>query len=174
VVSVGALAGLTSVILVGFFGQSRVFFAMARDGLLPPFFTKLHKTFKTPINGIMLVGVVAAVLAAFLPITDIAELVNIGTLAAFIMVSASVLVLRRTRPDIKRPFKTPYLPWVPILAIISALGLVIELPSVTLLRFVVWLAIGLIIYYFYGRRHSHLTGEHGTGEEEVIKNIPDE
>jgi APA family basic amino acid/polyamine antiporter len=174
VVSVGALAGLTSVILVGFFGQSRVFFAMARDGLLPPFFTKLHKTYKTPINGIMLVGVVAAVLAAFLPITDIAELVNIGTLAAFIMVSASVLVLRRTRPDIKRPFKTPFLPWVPILAIISALGLVIELPSVTLLRFVVWLAIGLAIYYFYGRRHSHLTGEHGTGEEEVIKTIPQE
>ncbi len=174
VVSVGALAGLTSVILVGFFGQSRVFYAMARDGLLPPFFTKLHKTFKTPINGIMLVGVVAAVLAAFLPITDIAELVNIGTLAAFIMVSASVLVLRRTRPDIKRPFKTPYLPWIPILAIISALGLVIELPSITLLRFVAWLAIGLTIYYFYGRRHSHLTGEHGTGEEEVIKNLPDE
>ena len=174
VVSVGALAGLTSVILVGFFGQSRVFFAMARDGLLPPFFTKLHKTYKTPINGIMLVGVVAAVLAAFLPITDIAELVNIGTLAAFIIVSASVLVLRKTRPDIKRPFKTPFLPWVPILAIISALGLVIELPSVTLLRFVVWLAIGLAIYYFYGRRHSHLTGEHGTGEEEVIKTIPQE
>jgi APA family basic amino acid/polyamine antiporter len=174
VVSVGALAGLTSVILVGFFGQSRVFYAMARDGLLPPFFTKLHETFQTPINGIMLVGVVAAVLAAFLPITDIAELVNIGTLAAFIIVSASVLVLRKTRPDINRPFKTPYLPWVPILAIISALGLVYELPTVTQLRFVVWLAIGLFIYFFYGRKHSHLTGEHGTGEEEVIKNIPEE
>ena len=122
----------------------------------------------------MLVGVVAAVLAAFLPITDIAELVNIGTLAAFIIVSASVLVLRKTRPDINRPFKTPYLPWVPILAIISALGLVFELPTVTQLRFVVWLAIGLFIYFFYGRKHSHLTGEHGTGEEEVIKNIPEE
>ncbi len=167
VISVGALAGLTSVILVGFFGQSRVFYAMARDGLLPPFFTKLHESFKTPINGIILVGVVAAGLAAFLPITEIAELVNIGTLAAFVIVAASVLVLRRTRPDLERPFRTPLVPWVPILAIVSALGLVLELPTVTQLRFLVWLAIGLIIYYFYSRKHSHLTGKHGTGEEEL-------
>jgi APA family basic amino acid/polyamine antiporter len=150
---------------VGFFGQSRVFYAMARDGLLPPFFAKLHKVFKTPINGIIVVGVVASCLAAFLPITAIAELVNIGTLAAFIIVSASVLILRRTRPDIERPFRTPFLPWVPILGIISSLGLVIELPTVTQLRFLVWLAIGLIIYYYYGRKNSILTGKHGTGEE---------
>ena len=165
VISVGALAGLTSVILVGFFGQSRVFYAMARDGLLPSFFAKLHKIFRTPINGIILVGVVAAGLAAFLPITEIAELVNIGTLAAFIIVSASVLILRRTRPDIKRPFRTPFLPWVPILGILSSLGLVIELPTVTQLRFLVWLVIGLFIYYFYGRKNSVLTGKHDTGEE---------
>jgi len=165
VISVGALAGLTSVILVGFFGQSRVFYAMARDGLLPSFFAKLHKVFKTPINGIIVVGVAAACLAAFLPITAIAELVNIGTLAAFIIVSASVLILRRTRPDIERPFRTPFLPWVPILGIISSLGLVIELPTVTQLRFLVWLVIGLFIYYYYGRKNSILTGKHGTGEE---------
>ncbi len=167
VISVGALAGLTSVILVGFFGQSRVFYAMARDGLLPYFFAKLHKIFKTPINGIVLVGVVGAGLAAFLPITAIAELVNIGTLAAFIIVSASVLILRRTRPDIERPFRTPFLSWVPILGIISSLGLVIELPMITQLRFLVWLAVGLCIYYFYGRKHSLLTGKHGTGEERI-------
>lgn len=165
VISVGALAGLTSVILVGFFGQSRVFYAMARDGLLPPFFAKLHKMFKTPINGIIIVGVAASCLAAFLPITDIAQLVNIGTLAAFIIVSASVLILRRTRPDIERPFRTPLLPWIPILGILSSLGLVIELPTVTQLRFLIWLVVGLIIYYFYSRKHSLLTGKHGTGEE---------
>jgi basic amino acid/polyamine antiporter, APA family len=165
VISVGALAGLTSVILVGFFGQSRVFYAMARDGLLPSFFAKLHKIFKTPINGIIIVGIAAACLAAFLPITDIAELVNIGTLAAFIIVSASVLILRRTRPDLERPFRTPFLPWVPIFGILSSLGLIIELPTVTQLRFLVWLALGLLIYYFYGRKNSLLTGKHGTGEE---------
>lgn len=169
IISVGALAGLTSVILVGFFGQSRVFYAMARDGLLPPFFAKLHQAFKTPVNGIILVGVAAAILAAFLPITAIAELVNIGTLAAFIIVSASVLVLRRTRPDIERPFRTPLVPWVPILGIISSLGLVFELPTITQLRFLVWLAIGLLIYYFYGRRNSLLTGKDVTGEETVGK-----
>ena len=166
VISVGALAGLTSVILVGFFGQSRVFYAMARDGLLPSFFAKLHKIFKTPVNGIILVGVVASVLAAFLPITDIAELVNIGTLAAFIIVSLSVLVLRRTRPDIDRPFRTPFLPWVPILGILSSLGLVIELPTVTQLRFLLWLAVGLFVYYFYGRKHSILIGDYERKNQE--------
>ncbi len=167
IVSIGALAGLTSVILVGYFGQTRVFFAMSRDGLLPHFFSRLHRNFKTPVNSIVLVGVVAATLAALLPITEIAELVNIGTLAAFIIVSASVIVLRRSRPDLERPFRTPLVPWVPIAAIISCLLLVIELPTVTQLRFLVWLSIGLVIYYFYGRKHSLLTGEHGTGEEEL-------
>lgn len=159
VISVGALAGITSVLLVGYFGQTRVFFAMSRDGLLPPFFSKLHKNFKTPINSIIIVGVVATVIAAFFPITDIAELVNIGTLAAFIIVSASVIVLRRQRPDLERPFKTPLVPLVPILSIIFCLFLVAELPTITHLRFVVWLAIGLVIYYFYGRKKSHLNVE---------------
>jgi basic amino acid/polyamine antiporter, APA family len=159
VISVGALAGITSVLLVGYFGQTRVFFAMARDGLLPSFFSKLHKNFKTPVNNIILVGVVAAVVAAFVPITEIAELVNIGTLAAFIVVSASVIVLRRQRPELERPFKTPLVPLVPILAIFFCLFLVVELPTITHLRFVIWLAIGLCIYYFYGRKKSHLTRE---------------
>lgn len=159
VISVGALAGITSVLLVGFFGQTRVFFAMSRDGLLPPLFSKLHKNFKTPVYGILLVGAVASVLAAFVPITEIAELVNIGTLAAFIIVSASVIILRRERPDLKRPFKTPFVPVVPILAILFCLFLVAELPTLTHLRFVVWLAIGLVIYYFYGRKKSLLNRE---------------
>lgn len=158
IISIGALCGITSVLLVGFFGQTRVFFAMSRDGLLPQLFSKIHKDFKTPTNSIILVGVVAAVIAAFVPITQIAELVNIGTLAAFIIVAAAVIILRRQRPELERPFKTPLVPLVPVLAIISCLFLVAELPTITHLRFVIWLAIGLVVYYFYGRKKSLLTG----------------
>lgn len=159
VISIGALAGITSVLLVGFFGQTRIFFAMSRDGLLPSLFSKLHKNFKTPVNGILLVGIIAAIISAFVPITEIAELVNIGTLAAFIIVSASVIILRRQRPDLERPFKTPYVPLVPIMSIIFCLFLIAELPTVTHFRFIIWLAIGLGIYYFYGRKKSILTAD---------------
>jgi basic amino acid/polyamine antiporter, APA family len=159
VISIGALCGITSVLLVSFFGQSRVFYAMSRDGLLPTFFSKIHKKFRTPVNGIIIVGIVASVIAAFLPITALAELVNIGTLAAFIIVSASIIILRRVEPDLNRPFKTPFVPLVPILAIIFCSFLVVELPTITHIRFVIWLAIGLIIYYLYGRKNSVLTGQ---------------
>lgn len=159
IVSVGALCGITSVLLVNMFGQTRIFFAMSRDGLLPKTFSKVHKNFKTPINGIILVGAVAAVLAAFLPLTDIVELVNIGTLAAFTLVSAAVIVLRRQRPDIERPFKCPLVPLVPAAAVVFCLFLITQLPTVTHLRFVVWLLIGLAVYYFYGRRRSNLRVE---------------
>jgi APA family basic amino acid/polyamine antiporter len=158
VISIGALCGITSVLLVSFFGQSRVFFAMSRDGLLPEFFSRIHKDFRTPINGIVIVGIVASIIAAFLPITELAQLVNIGTLAAFIIVSASIIILRKQKPDLKRPFKTPLVPLVPILAILFCLFLVSELPTITHIRFVVWLVIGLGIYYFYGRKNSLLTG----------------
>jgi basic amino acid/polyamine antiporter, APA family len=158
VISIGALCGITSVLLVSFFGQSRVFFAMSRDGLLPEFFSRIHKDFRTPINGIVIVGIVASIIAAFLPITELAQLVNIGTLAAFIIVSASIIILRKQKPDLKRPFKTPLVPLIPILAIIFCLFLVSELPTITHIRFVVWLVIGLGIYYFYGRKNSLLTG----------------
>ena len=131
---------------------------MSRDGLLPEFFSRIHKDFRTPTNGILIVGIVASFIAAFLPITALAELVNIGTLAAFIIVSASIIILRRTRPELKRPFKTPLVPLVPILAIIFCFFLVTELPTITHIRFVIWLAIGLLIYYFYGRKNSLLTG----------------
>ena len=158
VISIGALCGITSVLLVSFFGQSRVFFAMSRDGLLPEFFSRIHKDFRTPVNGIVIVGIVASIIAAFLPITELAQLVNIGTLAAFIIVSASIIILRKEKPDLKRPFKTPLVPLVPILAILFCLFLVTELPTITHIRFVVWLIIGLGIYYFYGRKNSLLTG----------------
>ncbi|MFY9637669.1 MAG: amino acid permease [Methanobacterium sp.] len=159
VISIGALCGITSVLLVSFFGQSRVFFAMSRDGLLPEFFSQIHKDFRTPVNGIVIVGIVASIIAAFLPITELAQLVNIGTLAAFIIVSASIIILRKQKPDLKRPFKTPLVPLVPILAILFCLFLVSELPTITHIRFVVWLIIGLGIYYFYGRKNSLLTGK---------------
>ena len=110
VISIGALCGITSVLLVSFFGQSRVFFAMSRDGLLPEFFSRLHKDFRTPTNGIIVVGIVGSFIAAFLPITELAQLVNIGTLAAFIIVSAAIIILRIQKPDIERPFKTPLVP----------------------------------------------------------------
>jgi basic amino acid/polyamine antiporter, APA family len=158
VISIGALCGITSVLLVSFFGQSRVFFAMSRDGLLPEFFSRIHKDFRTPTNGIIIVGIVASVIAGFLPITALAELVNIGTLAAFIIVSASIIILRRQEPDLKRSFKTPLVPLVPVLAIIFCSFLVVELPTITHIRFIIWLAIGLLIYYFYGRKNSVLTG----------------
>jgi APA family basic amino acid/polyamine antiporter len=162
IISIGALCGITSVLLVSFFGQSRVFFAMSRDGLLPTFFSKIHKDFRTPVNGIILIGIVASILAAFLPITELAELVNIGTLAAFIIVSAAVIVLRRQRPNLKRPFKTPLVPLIPVLAILFCFFLVSQLPTITHIRFVAWLIIGLIIYYFYGRNNSLLTGDKST------------
>jgi basic amino acid/polyamine antiporter, APA family len=159
VISIGALCGITSVLLVSFFGQSRVFFAMSRDGLLPEFFSRIHKDFRTPRNGIIVVGLVASVIAGFLPITSLAELVNIGTLAAFIIVSASIMILRKTEPNLKRPFKTPLVPIIPIMAILFCIFLVAELPNITHIRFVVWLVIGLGIYYFYGRKNSLLTSK---------------
>ncbi|WP_231551417.1 amino acid permease [Methanobacterium sp. SMA-27] len=158
VISIGALCGITSVLLVSFFGQSRVFFAMSRDGLLPEFFSRLHKDFRTPTNGTIIVGIFASVLAAFLPITELAELVNIGTLAAFIIVSAAIIILRKQKPELKRPFKTPLVPVIPILAIVSCFFLVTQLPSITHIRFILWLIIGLFIYYFYGRKNSLLSG----------------
>ena len=157
-VSVGAICGITSVILVLLYGQTRIFFAMARDGLLPCSFGTVHKTLRTPVKVTLLVGSVTAVLASLLPLTSIAELVNIGTLAAFIIVAAGVLVLRRTRPELERPFRTPLVPFVPVLCIIACFGLILALPTVTHLRFVIWLAIGLVIYFSYGVRHARASG----------------
>lgn len=157
VVSLGALAGLTSVLLVNIYGQSRIFFAMSRDGLLPPMFSRLHPLFKTPVLVTVLTGSVVALTGAFLPIQTVAELANIGTLFAFILVSIGVVVLRRTKPEIRRPFRTPLVPYVPALAAMFSLYLALNLPLLTWARFVAWLFLGLLIYFFWGRRHSRLS-----------------
>ncbi len=155
-VSVGAICGITSVLLVLLYGQTRIFFAMARDGLLPKIFGTVHPVLRTPVKITVTVGAITAVLAGFLPLNLIAELVNIGTLAAFMIVAAAVIVLRRIEPELKRHFRCPFVPWVPLFCIVSCFGLIIALPTVTHLRFVIWLAIGLLIYLLYGRLHSNI------------------
>ncbi len=155
-VGVGAIAGLTTVMLVLFFGLTRVFFAMARDGLLPQYFANTHKKTKTPVRIIVLCGVVTALIAAFVPIGSLAELVNIGTLFAFIIVCIGVIVLRCQQPGLARPFKTPLMPYIPILGVICCMYLIIFLPWVTLLRFALWMFVGLMVYFTYGRYHSVL------------------
>lgn len=153
-VSVGALAGLTSVLLVNFFAQSRILFAMSRDGLLPPVFARLHPRFGTPAFSIMTTGVIAAALSSLLPIHLIAELANIGTLSAFAVVSLGVIILRYTRPQQHRPFRVPLVPYLPLLSLAASLYLIFNLPVLTWYRFFGWLALGLLIYFVYGIHHS--------------------
>jgi APA family basic amino acid/polyamine antiporter len=155
-VSVGALLGITSVILVLLFGQSRIFFAMSRDGLLPAAFMQIHPRFHTPVRVTIFVGIVTALIAGLLPLQEIAQLVNVGTLAAFIIVSAGVIMLRYTRPDIPRPFRCPLVPLVPLLCMVSCAYLIWVLPTVTHLRFVIWLIIGLAVYFLYSAKHSRM------------------
>ncbi|HEY8154320.1 MAG TPA: amino acid permease [Myxococcota bacterium] len=155
-ISVGAIVGLTSVLLVLLLGQSRIFLAMSRDGLMPKAFGRIHPRFRTPHVSTILVGLIVAVLSGLTPLTVLVELVSIGTLFAFVLVSAGVLVLRRLQPDLRRPFRCPWVPVVPVLAIAACGYLMASLPAVTWLRFAVWLAIGLAVYYFYGRLHSRL------------------
>jgi APA family basic amino acid/polyamine antiporter len=154
--SVGALAGLTSVMLVTMYGQSRIFFAMSRDGLLPPIFSWVHPRLKTPVADCLFIGGVVAVIGALLPIQIVAELANIGTLIAFTAVSAGHLILRRTRPDLLRPFKVPAYPWVPLASLGASVYLAVNLPSLTWFRLLIWVFLGLIIYLAYGYRHSNL------------------
>ena len=163
VVSAGALAGMTSVILVFQLGQPRIFMAMARDGLLPPYFARLHPRFRTPYITTIWTGVFVGLTAMVIDIGSAAELTNIGTLFAFILVSTGVIVLRRTAPLRPRPFKTPWVPLVPLCGILSCFVLMVSLPVLTWIRFVVWLGIGLTIYVLYGYRHSDLAQEAVTG-----------
>jgi APA family basic amino acid/polyamine antiporter len=156
-VSLGALTGITSVLLVLMLSQPRVMLAMARDGLIPPgFFGAIHEKFRTPWKSTILTGIFVAVLASFLPLRILAELVNIGTLLAFIIVCAAVLIMRRTNPELHRPFKAPFFPFVPILGIGICLLLMLSLPSENWLRLIVWLLIGFAIYFSYGKKHSAL------------------
>ncbi|GHO43533.1 amino acid permease [Ktedonospora formicarum] len=158
-VSVGAICGLTAVVMILMLGQSRVFFAMSRDHLLPSWFAKVHPRFGTPYRISIVTGVIVATIAAFTPIGDLAELVNIGTLLAFVLVSIGVLVLRRTQPNMHRAFRTPGVPVVPILAALICLGLMLYLPLITWIRFAAWLVLGIIIYFLYGVHHSRLARE---------------
>lgn len=160
-VGVGAIAGLTTVMLVLFYGLSRVFFAMARDGLLPVFFSAVHVRTKTPVRIIVLCGGFMAFVSALVPMGDLVELVNIGTLFAFIIVCGGVLTLRYTEPDAERPFKTPGMPYVPILGILSCGYLIMHLPWITLLRFVIWMVVGLVVYVYYSYGHSQLARSEG-------------
>ncbi|RZK19086.1 MAG: amino acid permease [Hymenobacter sp.] len=150
------LVGYTSVILVDLLGQSRVFFSMSKDGLLPPAFSRLHPTFRTPVQSNLLLGVFIALFAGFVPIKIVGEMVSIGTLLAFVMVCLGVLIMRRTNPDAPRSFRTPWVPVVPILGILTCLVMMVSLPWQTWLRLAGWLAIGLAIYFGYGKQHSKL------------------
>ncbi len=155
-VKLGAIFGLATVMLVMLLGQSRVFYSMSRDGLLPQWAGVVHPRFRTPWISTLLVGGFVAVFAALIPIDILGELVSIGTLLAFVIVCFGVWILRKRRPDLHRPFKTPMVPLVPILGILVSLGLMASLPLDTWIRLVVWLAIGMVIYFSYGRHHSRV------------------
>jgi APA family basic amino acid/polyamine antiporter len=158
IVAFGAVVSMSAVLLVFQYGQPRIFFSMSRDGLLPPLFARVHPKFRTPHVTTIWTGVVVAAISAIANINEIVELTNIGTLFAFILVCAGVIVLRRREPDRKRAFRTPFVPLVPLLGIFSCLFLMRGLPGVTWLRFGAWLAIGMVIYFAYGYRKSRLTG----------------
>ena len=156
IIKIAAIAGLTSVILVMLLGQPRILFTMAKDGLLPPVFSKLHAKYKTPFVSQLLTGGVAMILAGILPIGILGELVSIGTLLAFAIVCISVLVLRKSKPELKRPFRTPWVPFVPILGALICVVQMAALPLDTWLRLIIWMAIGFIIYFTYGIKKSKL------------------
>ncbi|MEU3860359.1 amino acid permease [Streptomyces sp. NPDC028722] len=156
VISFGATIGLITVCMILLLGQTRVFFAMSRDGLLPRFFSRTHPRFRTPYRPTILLGVIIAVVAGFTSLQTLGELVNIGTLFAFIVVAISVVLLRRTRPDLPRAFRTPWVPFVPILSVCASLWLMLNLPAETWLRFAIWMVLGFVVYFLYGRSHSRL------------------
>ncbi|MBI1747161.1 MAG: amino acid permease [Acidobacteria bacterium] len=156
-IAVGGVTGITSVLLVMLLSQPRVLLAMSRDGLLPPsFFGAVHERFRTPWKSTILTGISVSVLAAFMPIDELLQLTSIGTLLAFVIVCTAVLIMRKTHPQAERPFRAPFVPAVPILGIFTCLMLMFSLPAHNWLRLMVWLAIGLVIYFSYGKKHSFL------------------
>jgi len=163
IISIGACVGLTVVVMILLLGQTRVAFAMARDRLLPGSLASVHPRFGTPHRITALTGAVVAVLAALLPISDLAELVNIGTLFAFAIVSIGVVVLRRTRPDLPRAFRVPLVPVIPVLSVLACVYLMLNLTGETWLRFLIWMALGYVVYTAYSYRRSRLAT--GTGDD---------
>jgi basic amino acid/polyamine antiporter, APA family len=156
-ISVGALAGLTSVVMILLLGQSRVLFAMSRDRLLPKGLATVHPKYGTPYKITLITGGIVAVLAGFIPLSTLAELVNIGTLFAFVLVSIGVIVLRRTRPDLHRSFRVPGVPVLPVVSVLACFYLMLNLPGETWIRFGVWMIIGIGVYFGYGRSHSRFS-----------------
>jgi APA family basic amino acid/polyamine antiporter len=150
----GATLGLGTVVLGLLLGQSRVFYAMSRDGMLPPLFGKVHPRFRTPYISTIGIGIVAAILSAFLPEDLLIELVAIGTLAAFVLVCLSVIILRKTHPEVPRAFRTPWVPVVPIGGMLVCFGMMAGLPGTTWIRFIVWGLLGLVVYFLYARHHA--------------------
>ncbi|MET7641020.1 amino acid permease [Streptomyces sp. NPDC005438] len=160
VISFGAAVGLTSVVMILLLGQTRVFFAMSRDGLLPRAFSQVHPRFGTPYRTTVLLGVGVALIAGFFTVTELTEMVNIGTLFAFVVVALGVVLLRRSRPDLPRAFRAPWVPVLPILSVLASLWLMLNLSVETWLRFTFWMLVGLVLYVVYGRHHS-LLGQRG-------------
>ncbi|KZL42594.1 amino acid permease [Secundilactobacillus collinoides] len=160
IVSIGAILGMTTVMLVQLYGQSRISYSMSRDGLFPKFFGDVDKKHQTPFKGTWFFGIITALAGGFINLNILSELVNIGTLTAFILVSAGVLWMRHSQPDLHRGFKAPGVPFTPIIAIAFCLVLIAGLNWVTWIRFVIWLIIGLCIYFGYGRKHATINSKH--------------
>lgn len=159
-VSTAAVAGIVSVMLAFLLACARIGFAMSRDGLLPAWLSQVHPSFRTPHRPTLIAGMLTALVAGFFPIREVAELVNIGTLSAFVIICLAVIVLRRTRPNAPRTFRTPLVPWTPLVGVGFSLWLLTKLPTVAWERFAIWMALGLLLYFSYGRRYSALA--HGT------------
>ena len=155
-IKVSALFGLFSTMLVTLLGQTRIFFAMSRDGLLPDAFGRVHPTFRTPHVSTILTGSIVAIAAGVTPLDTLSQLVSMGTLLAFVLVCVGIILLRRTQPDAPRPFRTPWMPWVPILGALACLAQMFSLPWATWVRLFVWLAAGFVLYFAYGRRRAAL------------------
>ena len=156
IISVGAIIGITTVMLALLYAQVRLTFAMSRDGLLPRMFSKVHPRFKTPFQNTWVTGIIAAGIAGFIDLGTLAHLVNMGTLAAFTVIAIAVIVLRKKHPEIKSSFRVPFVPVVPIISACLCLYLASSLPGVTWIAFVIWIAAGIVVYMMYSRKHSLL------------------
>ncbi|ANB61554.1 amino acid permease [Anoxybacteroides amylolyticum] len=156
IISAAAIAGILSVLFSFMLAGSRIWFAMSRDGLLPKWFMRVHPKYKTPYRPTVIIGVITSIVSGLTPISEVAELVNIGTLSAFVLICSAVIVLRVKRPELERKFRTPFVPFIPLIGIGFSIYLIISLPQITWIRFIVWMAVGLIIYAVYGKRKSTL------------------